>query len=832
MIKYATLNVAFYFLFFVTRVTVGSGSTITPIVIQFPANGFPRFHVEVPISIPIVFKWYSSNHPVYITSDSNVEWTSSEAIYTMTDFDVIIDSVEQTTKFTIPLSSKKTLYFFCKNHENMGVNEFYQISTPRQSIFDINPYSKIQPTKPFTLLNLDECNDISEEFAGVFKSENSQVMDLTNSKTISGDIGQPDCTLTTVYFDSNANSPVYTVYDTYISQNGMIALSDIWEFNVKLSTKQTVVVVSCQESNNEQNRDAVPPKLKADTDFSFILKLDSKLSIEVLKCLPGFCFLTITSEMCLRPQFAENGIFPYTIRNLLTSIPQKMTIISLGLSTAYMNIIQTPPDQGEPIITGFSQWNFLNVSQMSGALNATCINQENKICTLQEANVYGSDLMILITTSLGFDGMMVKFDDVVVDYSRQYGFLVNYKTFIYMPLPDNTLKRFIDDFRSCPKFTVSTGSYGYLYENNVYSRIKCKLCQINTYYNEIAKPPLVTKTQKTMYVNKLESINEGFKTTTYTISAFQNIPPASDKKYAESIIDIGTDLTLITPDPSILSIVEVECEGRPIVYTRTSATQISIKIQMEYSGKLILVHIADTEFVAQLPDSRGRLSRVPVYIIPRAGEIVSSCIQCPEGTFSGSYSATDVSDCKSKNQNALALRRLLSAGQLTINPNNAGTWIQVKDKIIIVLEIKDKIPKNKYDFSLEIYLQYSDIIFLQENMVLLLAEVMKIYNHENVPVILSSSLVKIHLSKVFSFFEINGKFGNSTISKYVPKKAADSFEYLVVIASSSTAVIIISIVAVVLSRRKHAATNSQSKSMPHLYAQSPYCPVCSYEPSV
>jgi len=160
MIKYATLNVAFYFLFFVTRVTVGSGSTITPIVIQFPANGFPRFHVEVPISIPIVFKWYSSNHPVYITSDSNVEWTSSEAIYTMTDFDVIIDSVEQTTKFTIPLSSKKTLYFFCKNHENMGVNEFYQISTPRQSIFDINPYSKIQPTKPFTLLNLDECNDI------------------------------------------------------------------------------------------------------------------------------------------------------------------------------------------------------------------------------------------------------------------------------------------------------------------------------------------------------------------------------------------------------------------------------------------------------------------------------------------------------------------------------------------------------------------------------------------------------------------------------------------------------------------------------------------------
>jgi len=826
-------NVKLEFFFSMMILSVSTGSIDSQIVIQFSDRGFPRFHVEVPISVPIVFKWHSIWHPVYITSDPKVTWNSQNPTYTMTDFDVIYDSNETKTTFTIPLSSKNTLYFFCKNHQNMGVNEFYKISNLRQSLFDMNIYEKFQPTKPFMLLNLDACEDISDEFAGSLHSENSQIIDLTITKTIPGDEGQSDCILKTVYLDSNYLSPQNTVYDTYMQLNGMITQSDVWDFNVELSTKQTVVVVSCQELNSDEYENIVPPKLKTNTDFKFILKSESKLSFQVLKCLPGFCFLIITSDVCLHPKISVNGIFPYTLRNMLTSIPKKMTIIGLGLNTAFMNIIQTPPDTGEPIITGFSKWKFLNVSQMSGTLNATCINNDDKKCTMQESNIYGSNLVNLVVISLGVDGVMVNFKNVVVDDSRQYGFLVKYNSFKYMPEPDDTLKKYIDDFRPCPKFTVSTGSNGYLYEKNVYSRIKCKLCQINTYYNEITKsPPILTGSQKTMYVNKFEMDAEGFKTTTYTISALQNKIEQSNKKYAESIIDIGTKLTLITADPNILAIVGVECEGRPIDYTRTSSTQISIDIEMQYSGKLVIVHVSDTEFVSQLPDARGRLSKVPVYIIPRPGEIFSSCIQCPQGTFSGSYSATDISDCKPRNKNTPAVRRLLSDRQIQIDLNNAGTWIQVKDKIIIVLAIEDKMAEITSDFSIEIYLQESDIIFLQQNIALVVAEVMKIYNRDNDPVIFSSSNLKIHLSKKFSSFEIYGKFANSTISTYVPEKEANSFSYIVVIASSSTAVFIISIVAIVLFRRQHAAKNSQSKSMPLMYEQSPYCPVCSYDPYV
>lgn len=87
---------------------------------------FSSMRIDAPYDAPVVIMWPSSDHPVLVTSNNeSVRWNPIKS-YTAAPFTVIVDYVSNKTMFTVPASGfEGKLYYFCENHEGMGVHEMF-----------------------------------------------------------------------------------------------------------------------------------------------------------------------------------------------------------------------------------------------------------------------------------------------------------------------------------------------------------------------------------------------------------------------------------------------------------------------------------------------------------------------------------------------------------------------------------------------------------------------------------------------------------------------------------------------------------------------------------
>ena len=89
-------------------------------------TNFKGMRIDVPYAAQIVLLWPSSDHPVLITTNNeSVRWNPMKS-YSAAPFPVIVDYASNKTMFTVPVRGfEGKLYYFCENHEGMGVHEIF-----------------------------------------------------------------------------------------------------------------------------------------------------------------------------------------------------------------------------------------------------------------------------------------------------------------------------------------------------------------------------------------------------------------------------------------------------------------------------------------------------------------------------------------------------------------------------------------------------------------------------------------------------------------------------------------------------------------------------------
>jgi len=99
-------------------------------------TNFMDMRIDVPYAAPAVILWPSSDHTVLVTSNNeSVRWYPIK-LYTAAPLPVIVDYTLNKTTFTLPASGfEGKLYYFCENHEGMGIHEMFVHAS---DVIDIN----------------------------------------------------------------------------------------------------------------------------------------------------------------------------------------------------------------------------------------------------------------------------------------------------------------------------------------------------------------------------------------------------------------------------------------------------------------------------------------------------------------------------------------------------------------------------------------------------------------------------------------------------------------------------------------------------------------------
>jgi len=106
-----------------------------------------------------------------------------------------------------------------------------------------------------------------------------------------------------------------------------------------------------------------------------------------------------------------------------------------------------------------------------------------------------------------------------------------------------------------------------------------------------------------------------------------------------------------------------------------------------------------------------------------------------------------------------------------LNTTSAVTFVEIGDQILLVLGIQDNIAYPESDFSVDVFLQYSNLTFSQYNTALIAKKIMDIYNFNNESIEYDVSLVRLHASNASVIFSIQGNYTdklNNTSIEYNP----------------------------------------------------------------
>jgi len=697
-----------------------------------------------------------------------------------------------------------------------------------------NPYSEMfKMTGRPVLFSRNECNDVADGLLGSRGqiSSSMHILKLDITTTFSGGPDNLTCVVSSVYLDSSPAFTVTTKYDRFLTLlNSRSGLDDIWRNqSISNSKNQQLAVVTCDEGTTDYEPTF---EMRTDTNFDFILNPQKDLSLRVINCYSTFCLLQITSNKCLFPKISEMGALPITPTSYITYRQKQMSMISVGVQNiivsiqGYSNNIDV---MGIEIIKG------LETIKIAGSLIIICVNLQNLPCTQDEANYYGRKILTTLKTQSNIGDLFVEYKSVTKSETTDNMFLVNYHGYFYQGHEHDIIGKYKNDFRSCPKYTMSTGNDRFFYENNTVYDIKCVACPINTYYHEKSVLPDTSNTLKTMYIHNQDDgqSSDGTTTTYYTISPSSDTFPSDKQLYSEIIIEIGTILTLqVAPAfNDTQSISSVECEGQLLQHTRISNTEITIDITMELSGKIISVYIDNP----LLPTGSQILTR-PAYVLPRHSEITGSCETCPTNTFSGSYGTNHVSACENTKTHTTAARRLLSIDESKLTTMSPVTFIDIGNQLLFVLGIKDSTAHPESDFSIDVILQYDNLAFAKDNIAAIAKKVMQTYNYNNVPVEYKVRDIRLHASNAAVIFGIYGNYTNNTATniKYHQELSIFGLSFLhsIIGLSVSGAIILIIIVIIIATSMKKQPLSHHTTQNEIVTNESGYCIVCQGEVAV
>jgi len=615
--------------------------------------------------------------------------------------------------------------------------------------------SKVAPV----LFSRNECNTFADGLSGQPQTD-KRILKLNITKILQGSTPNSNCNINWIYLDSLPSWAVTTEYDRRVTRQDSERYNDHDVFGnglIELSQNQILAIVSCDERREENDP---TPEMSSDTNFNFILNKAKDLSVELLKCFPSFCLMKLTSESCILPSInTRMGALPATFENAFKMAKTRLGLLAVGdhlIAMRIQSIIFREIESEMVLIKG------LMTSKSQFTLVTTCINTKNLVCTQNEAENHGFKLMRTLKMNAHAAGdSFDQFVNVTKGTNGDNVFMLNYVNYFYKQFIDDTLRQYMKEFRICPKLTMSTGLNRFFYENNSVYEIGCSACQLNTYYDEVIIAPLVQNASKKMYIHYKDdgSASDGTTTGYYTICASATTPNSLQTPYIESVIEIGTILTLqlTASDTTNKNIIGVLCESLPVPYVQVSETEISISITINYSGKLIIVNVEDSN----LPITQT-FSIVPVYIMPRHSEITGRCLVCPTGKFSGSYGASDISACETTRTNTIASRRLLSLDETKLTRLSAMTYMQINTEMVIVLSIKKDRLHVASDFSLEVVLQISNITFVQNNIAKIANRIMETYNVNNRTLTKKTASIRLHSSNLAVIFSIYGNYTNTT----------------------------------------------------------------------
>jgi len=613
-------------------------------------------------------------------------------------------------------------------------------------------------TTPPTLFSRNECGDIADGLAGTRGAE-MFLVELSTSMSLPPSLGTPACVVNWVYLDNAMTWRRKTLFDVFTTSENTRGLVDsIWSNpHTTLSKNQQLAVVACDMTANDND---TIPHIPLDTNFDFVSKDSNQLSVEVMQCYPGFCSLRITSKTCLLPLISEYiGALPATVENSYKRTQVIVSMRSVGVASIFMNLTSYSQDEesSERVMA-----KGLSAKKSVGTLKTVCINIENLPCTQEEAEDYGGRKIESMKSISPVGELPIQLVNVTKLGTSDNIFLVNFYVYQYGFDMDDTLGSYVNEFRTCPKSSMTTGDHRFFYKDSAVFGIRCVACPMNTYYSESRVPPAIVKTIQNMYIidrgNK-ENRNGEYHTE-FAISNTTSVR-SSQTLFLQRVINIGTTLRLHVPANKLAtqSIGAVECEGLPVVHTRINSSLISIEITMEHSGKLMVVYINDTSL-----HTGPAYFTSPVHILPRHSEITGTCLKCPPGTFAGSYGSADISECKDTARPTTAQRRLLSTDHTHLTSIEAAKYVEIQGQASVVLGIQNDNLHPNSDFSISVVLLQRNLKFVQDNIEEFVKRILEIYNVENSAVQHTVTFVRLHASNTTTVIGIRGNYTGTKVS--------------------------------------------------------------------
>jgi len=702
------------------------------------------------------------------------------------------------------------LYFL---HSVIPINADEEVN-PLKSVFAVTT------TSAPILFSRNDCDDIADGLAGTrgVEDKSANLVKLNASTTLPQSPGTPKCVVNWVYLDNFRASSRTMVYDVFqTSETTRTFVDSIWTNNhTTLSKNQQLAVVACDMGASEN--DPIPD-IPLETNFDFIIRDSNKLRLDVVQCYAGFCLLRITSNTCLLPFISKlTGALPASMNNYLQSLQTKISMGSVGVEQVLMTIENFVPPEITNIENAVIKG--LPTNKLMQSITTVCINTENLPCTQEEATHYGSGIMRMMKIISPFGEEFVKFVSVTKKAGSDNIFLVNYNIYEYKFSDEETLSAYRNEFRTCPKNTMSTGDNRFFYENSVVFEIACISCPINTYYSESSVAPTVTQTTQDMYIlDPYNGLNSDREYHTYFTISNKTSMSSWQSLYLESVINIGTTLRLHIPDNKLATqlIGAVECEGLPVLHTRISSSLISIEMTMQYSGKLIMVYIKDTSL-----QTGPQYFTTPVYILPRHSEITGTCLKCPPGTFTGSYGSAGISECREIAQRTTARRRLLSTDETQLTTTEAATYVEIGGQVTVILGIQNDNLNPSSDFSINVILKQTSLKFVQDNIEVFVKKILETYNVENRAVQHDVTFVRLHASNVGVIVGIRGNYDSK--SEFSLFGLGFAYSILILGGAGVFIVIVISIIIAVVANKHHKRKLAET---PHENTkEAAYCMLC------
>ena len=200
-----------------------------------------------------------------------------------------------------------------------------------------------------------------------------------------------------------------------------------------------------------------------DTNFDFILNPQKGLSLRVINCYSTFCLLLITSTTCLLPKISEIGALLVTTKNEMKYRQKQFSMLSVGVQNIIIRIqgiSQNVVVMGTEIIKG------LETIKLARSIITICVNIHNLPCTQDEANYYGAKLLTILKMQANVGDLFVELANVTKSETIGNKFMLNYYVYDYQGNEEDILGEYKNDFRSCPKRTMSTGNNRFFYGDN------------------------------------------------------------------------------------------------------------------------------------------------------------------------------------------------------------------------------------------------------------------------------------------------------------------------------------------------------------------------------